>query len=340
MTVRSEASTRSKLAILSELLNPLSPHEIAVMVQILLRDLSPIMYPPPSLSADVALLEHNSAMYHTITVHEAMKAWHPGMPAQYRAVADLDFVSGVVEHAIGKLRSSRIPLLTVVADAFDTSKGSDRPLPAPVPIVGLPVQVPKSLRPGTCAVATKHLRGPVACETKYDGERLQVHVDLALPAPLQIQIFSKSTRDSTLDRHRLLPVIRASLGLALPACADPLLAARVGGARAPGRLPGRLILEGEMVPFNGAEGRIDEFWRLGEAKGGYELGPGREEETQESASTGHSQSLRSPKSRGRAAKVGLHLMAVWFDVLLVGEESLLRCELGSTELLGAHEPVS
>lgn len=69
----------------------------------------------------------------------------------------------------------------------------------------MPVEVPKSLRPGTCAVATKHLRGPVACETKYDGERLQVHIDLSLPAQDQIKIFSKSTRDSTKDRHRLLP---------------------------------------------------------------------------------------------------------------------------------------
>lgn len=33
------------------------------------------------------------------------------------------------------------------------------------------LQIPKANRPGTCAVACQHLRGRVAVETKYDGER-------------------------------------------------------------------------------------------------------------------------------------------------------------------------
>ena len=82
-----------------------------------------------------------------------------------------------------------------------------------------------------------------------------------------------------------------------------------------------------MVPFNEAEDMIDEFWRLGEAKGGYELLPARDDETQDSASTGHTQSITSPRRRGRAERAGLHLMAVWFDLLLVGGVSLLNCEL-------------
>lgn len=82
-----------------------------------------------------------------------------------------------------------------------------------------------------------------------------------------------------------------------------------------------------MVPFNESDDRINEFWRLNEAKAGYELAlHGHDEATQESASTGHTVSPKaSPRYRAGKAK-NLHLMVVWFDLLLVGEESLLRCK--------------
>lgn len=39
------------------------------------------------------------------------------------------------------------------------------------PSLGTPIRVQKTDRPGTCSQATRHLRGLVAVETKYDGER-------------------------------------------------------------------------------------------------------------------------------------------------------------------------
>jgi DNA ligase-4 len=42
-------------------------------------------------------------------------------------------------------------------------------------------------------------------ETKYDGERMQIHVNLSLPLDKQVQIFSKSRKDSTKDRYEVVP---------------------------------------------------------------------------------------------------------------------------------------
>ena len=49
----------------------------------------------------------------------------------------------------------------------------------------------------------KLLRGSQAvwAETKYDGERTQIHVQVDEDMQSRITIFSKSQRDSTLDRH-------------------------------------------------------------------------------------------------------------------------------------------
>jgi DNA ligase 4 len=43
-------------------------------------------------------------------------------------------------------------------------------------------------------------------ETKYDGQRMQIHVDLSLARDKQITIFSKSKKDSTKKRAETLPL--------------------------------------------------------------------------------------------------------------------------------------
>lgn len=42
-------------------------------------------------------------------------------------------------------------------------------------------------------------------ETKYDGERMQIHVDLTLRLDQQVQIFSKSRLNSTKNREGVIP---------------------------------------------------------------------------------------------------------------------------------------
>ncbi|KAI1615402.1 DNA ligase, partial [Exophiala viscosa] len=53
----------------------------------------------------------------------------------------------------------------------------------------------------------------MSVERKYDGEYCQIHVDRSKPRGNQIQIFSKSGKDSTTDRVRLHGVIEAGLRL-------------------------------------------------------------------------------------------------------------------------------
>ncbi|BGP16121.1 hypothetical protein JCM10213v2_004115 [Rhodosporidiobolus nylandii] len=302
---------RPTSAILSDLLLPLTASEAALMIQLLLRDLSPLLYPAPSSSAEAALARYNTLAYDHVTVGDAMKAWHPGMARLFLAVADLDWVAWEVEEAIP-------------------------------PRVGLPVKTPKTEKPGCCSRATKYLKDEVAVETKYDGERLQIHIDMSLPPDQQIRIFSKSGRDSTQTRHLLLPIIRAALSLPLDpysTAIHPLLYQRLLACPAYAAHPtppSKLILEGEMVPYDETRGVIDEFWKLDCAKAGYDAPPpstaglGRRGKDKESYETGETGKTPSPFSSGPSPASGggrrppdLHLMVVWFDALLVGEESLL-----------------
>ncbi|GAA5978700.1 hypothetical protein JCM11641_006147 [Rhodosporidiobolus odoratus] len=317
--------SRSSSAVLVNLLTSLSPFETALVIQLILRDLSPLLYPPPSSSGDVALARYNTTAYDQVSVSDAMKAWYPGMGRLYLAVADLDWVSWQAGEAIRQRR----------------------PLPAAVPQVGLPIKIPKTEKPGTCARATKCLQSEVAVETKYDGERLQIHIDLSLPYQQQVRIFSKSGRDSTQTRHLLLPIIRASLSLPLDplsASVHPLLHQRLLASSHPissTLAPTKLILEGEMVPYDESRSCIDEFWKLDCAKNGYEDPPtlpsawfpsanGRRRREEESCETGETGKTPSPMfsispaagGKGRHG-TSLHLIVVWFDVLVVGEETLL-----------------
>ncbi|KAL6251826.1 hypothetical protein RBB50_002036 [Rhinocladiella similis] len=59
----------------------------------------------------------------------------------------------------------------------------------------------------------------MSVERKYDGEYCQVHIDLTKEPSSQIQIFSKSGKDSTRDRIRLHPALRKGLRFGEPECA-------------------------------------------------------------------------------------------------------------------------
>ena len=69
-----------------------------------------------------------------------------------------------------------------------------------------------------CSETLELLRGSdrVWAETKYDGERAQIHVEVRSDNSSHITIFSKSKRDSTQDRHAVHDIVRRALGLLLP----------------------------------------------------------------------------------------------------------------------------
>lgn len=85
-------------------------------------------------------------------------------------------------------------------------------------------------------------------ETKYDGERAQIHVEILADGRSRIAIFSKSKRDSTLDRHGIHDLIREALCLPKDR--------RVGLANcSSSQVRSNVILDAEMVAWH--DGEID-----------------------------------------------------------------------------------
>lgn len=129
-------------------------------------------------------------------------------------------------------------------------------------------------------------RGRISCEEKMDGEYCQIHIDLSRGRNC-IQIFSKSGKDSTKDRAMLHEVIRKSL--------------RIGERTCP--IQSGCILEGELLVYDDNEHRILEFEKI------------RKHVSRSGAFIGTEQASQAHPHE--------HLMIVYFDALMVDDESLL-----------------
>ncbi|KAI0381877.1 hypothetical protein F5Y04DRAFT_61578 [Hypomontagnella monticulosa] len=126
----------------------------------------------------------------------------------------------------------------------------------------------------------------MSCEQKLDGEYCQIHIDLRKPHS-PIQIFSKSGKDSTEDRVGLHAPIRESLMLDTPNC--PL---KTG-----------CILEGELVVYSTKENKILPFHKIRKhvSRSGSFIGTFYDSQPH----------------------VYEHLMIVYYDVLMIDNESML-----------------
>lgn len=82
----------------------------------------------------------------------------------------------------------------------------------------------------------------VWAETKYDGERAQIHVEIYADNSSHITIFSKSGRNSTQDRYAVHSIIRKTLGL------PNIHRQSTSEAR---NMKRNVILDAEMVAWNG-----------------------------------------------------------------------------------------
>ncbi|KAK3327726.1 hypothetical protein B0T19DRAFT_422616 [Cercophora scortea] len=129
-------------------------------------------------------------------------------------------------------------------------------------------------------------RGRMSVEDKIDGEYCQIHIDLS-KGPDCIQIFSKSGKDSTQDRAALHSSIRNSLQLYQPSCL----------------LKKGCILEGELVVYSDKEEKILDLYKVRKyvSRSGSFIGTGQDSQTH------HWE----------------HLMIVYYDLLMVDDESLL-----------------
>ncbi|KAK9898304.1 hypothetical protein P389DRAFT_166732 [Cystobasidium minutum MCA 4210] len=305
-------SRRSQHAILLDLFSPLSPSEASYLAQIILRDLSPLLYPIPSLRSDIALLEHNTANIEQLSLPDALRAWHWTLPGIYKFQADLDASFAVlgsnpiISEKSSYTREERHSILKHLAT------------PAP----GRRVEIPSATKGRSCSSVTAACMeaGLSFAEIKYDGERMQIHVNLeASPC---ITIFSKSKRDSTLDRYATHPIILAALGLPFSLSnaqpSDHLLrrasssspAVRTGGTSSP---PRQAILEAEMVAYNEDIEEIDEFSNL----------PLCMNQTSPQKDAGPYDSSQTRSNGSGETAPHRHLALVFFDLLLLNGESLV-----------------
>lgn len=169
---------RSKSSILRSLYDSLPATDAAYLTQIILKDLRPLLYPPPSAMTSHVLLTYNTRSKQVLTREQFMKEWDPSgsMIKMYKVRAKLD------EAAMGFEAGGVL-------------------VPAQ-PRWGVPVEVPKSAKGRSPLHALELLdtNGQIWAETKYDGERAQIHVRFCENGQMNIAIFSKSKRDSTLDR--------------------------------------------------------------------------------------------------------------------------------------------
>lgn len=131
--------------------------------------------------------------------------------------------------------------------------------------------------------------GLMSCEEKLDGEYCQIHIDLGKGKDC-IQIFSKSGKDSTMDRVGLHTSIRNSLRIGEPDCP----------------FKKGCILEGELVVWSDKDQKILDFHKIRKhvSRSGAFIGTARDSQTH----------------------FWEHLMIVYYDVLLVDNESLLAAK--------------
>ncbi|KAH9818899.1 ATP dependent DNA ligase domain-containing protein [Melampsora americana] len=197
---------RNARLILHDLFDTLSPRQAAYMTQIILKDLRPLLYPLPGLSTNQSLIDFNSRAYDELNQWSMMKAWHWAMPRIYSVKADFDRAADLVEQIPRDLDqvSDKKAVYSLVEKLSELE-------------LGIPVDIPKAVKAsGTCLASTiSKFKGDIWAEVKLDGERMQIHIDRSKSEKDQIQIFSKSHRDSTSERVNTLIPIRAALGLSL-----------------------------------------------------------------------------------------------------------------------------
>lgn len=301
--------------ILEDLFDTLSPRQAAYMTQIILKDLRPLLYPVPASSTNQSLNDFNSRAYDELNQWSLMKAWHWAMPRIYRAKADFDRAADLVEQIPRDLDKvhDKDAVYSMVEQLTELE-------------VGVPVDIPKAVKAsGTCLASTiSKLKGDVWAEVKLDGERMQIHIDMSKPEKDQIQIFSKSHRDSTGERaHTLIP-IRAALGLSL-----------IGSCKLidknprPGDKPKIVsgIFEAEMVAWNLTKQRVDEFWRISELKRKPWKTKGQKatqdviDFSSEEESGNESEELNTQQLSDSHRR---HLAVVFFDVLSMNGQSVIN----------------
>lgn len=126
----------------------------------------------------------------------------------------------------------------------------------------------------------------MSLERKYDGEYCQVHINLSKGENC-IQIFSKSGKDSTLDKEKVHGTIRKALRIGTPNCA----------------INRNCVLEGELLVWSDKEQKVLEFHKLRKhlTRSGVFLGTSKDSQAHDYE----------------------HLMLIFYDLLFMNDDPIL-----------------
>ena len=131
-----------------------------------------------------------------------------------------------------------------------------------VPKTGIKIGRPHFFKARSIKHAVQLAHGRMMClERKYDGEYCQIHIDL-LKEGNEIQIFSKSGKDSTCDRVGVHNTIKQCLRIGKDDC----------------RFSRRCILEGELLVWDDQKEKVLEFHKVRKhvSRSGVFLGTGKD----------------------------------------------------------------
>ena len=138
-------------------------------------------------------------------------------------------------------------------------------------------------------------RNGVAVEVKYDGERIQCHIERKSDGATSLTIFNKSKRNSTQERQAAHQFILSGFGLAKKDFLE-----RINfpfGTASKTRLS-NCIVEGEILTFNELHEKIEKF--------------------------GGVRQLQTMGGDGFANGDSRHFCIVWYDILYLNNENLLH----------------
>jgi DNA ligase-4 len=175
-----------------------------------------------------------------------------------------------------------------------------------VPQVGYFIKIPVTWKGHGCEHACKAMKtngkdsDSDSCyvEQKYDGQRMQIHVNLALPLDNQVKLFSKDGHDSTKRRDEIIPYVSL-----LPTYTRTIRKA-LGIGTEDQRWKERCILDGELILWDDEAQRMQECTKLDDylrVKVRY----------------------LSEIPNSSVANSNLHLMVVFFDLLVLDKQNLV-----------------
>ncbi|ODQ54182.1 hypothetical protein SAICODRAFT_24485 [Saitoella complicata NRRL Y-17804] len=136
-----------------------------------------------------------------------MKQLHFLLPEAYHVQHDLRTASVFIQ----KLEIRRVPRAVEDWEIARLYRSEVRHFI--IPQINIPIAIPETAKARGSRHAVQLLTGKrFWCETKYDGERMQVHVSRSKRrGELTFQIFSKSGRNSTADRSGVHAALRRAL---------------------------------------------------------------------------------------------------------------------------------